>query len=201
VLTNAFLHEETVMKLLVRVLMMAFVAWLAAGCSTAPKKEGAAPVTGPGVGATTQGAGGQPGVGGAEVGATPWREAPEGRPGEAVGGPDSPWSSRVIYFDFDSSQVRDEFRPILQAQATYLSAHPSARVVLEGHTDERGSREYNLGLGERRAQAVRQILLVLGVSAQQMQVVSYGKEKPAAVGHNEEAWRMNRRVEIVYSGS
>jgi peptidoglycan-associated lipoprotein len=187
------------MKPLARFLVVVWVALLAAGCTTTPKKEGAAPIEGP-TGAATQGLQGQPGMGGKQLGgATPWQEG-TGGPGEAIGGPDSPFSSRVIYFDFDSSQVRDEFRPVLEAHAKYLSAHPDARVILEGHTDERGSREYNLGLGERRGQAVRQVLQVLGVSPQQLQVVSYGKEKPAALGHNEEAWRLNRRVEIVYSG-
>jgi peptidoglycan-associated lipoprotein len=182
------------MKPLARFLVMAWVALLAAGCTTTPKK--AAPIEGP-TGAATQGLQGQPGMGGKQLGgATPWQEP---TPGAPIGGPDSPFSSRVIYFDFDSSQVRDEFRPVLEAHAKYLIAHPDARVILEGHTDERGSREYNLALGERRAQAVRQVLQVLGVSPQQLQVVSYGKEKPAALGHNEEAWRLNRRVEIVYT--
>ena len=97
--------------------------------------------------------------------------------------------------------MHEEDRPIIEAHAGYLAAHPNARVILEGHTDERGSREYNLALGERRSIAVRQMMTVLGVSPDQIQVVSYGEEKPAAEGHDEEAWRLNRRVEITYPGS
>jgi peptidoglycan-associated lipoprotein len=104
----------------------------------------------------------------------------------------------VIYFDFDSTRIRPEFSEVLAAHARYVSALPSRVVRLEGHTDERGSREYNIGLGERRAQAVRQVLMLQGVPATQITTVSYGEERPAVSGSDEEAWSLNRRVVIVY---
>ena len=109
-------------------------------------------------------------------------------------------SKKVVYFDFDSSTVHDEDRAIIQAHADYLAQHPAVKVTLEGHTDERGSREYNIGLGERRAKAVAEMMKLMGVSADQISTVSYGEERPAALGHDESAWHLNRRVEIVYGG-
>ncbi len=104
----------------------------------------------------------------------------------------------VIYFDFDTSEIKPEFNDVLAAHAKYLASHPNARVRLEGHADERGTREYNIGLGERRAQAVRRVLMLQGASADQISTVSYGEERPAVQGHDEAAYRLNRRVEIVY---
>lgn len=104
----------------------------------------------------------------------------------------------VVYFDFDSSQIRSDFNDMLAAHGRYLAAHPDVNVRLEGHADERGTREYNIGLGERRAQAVRQILLLQGASDSQLSTVSYGEERPVAFGSDEESYRLNRRVEIVY---
>jgi len=118
--------------------------------------------------------------------------------GHPLDNPQSILSSRVIYFEFDSASIRNEDRAAIQAHAEYLSQHSSASVVLEGHTDERGSREYNIALGERRAKAVRQLLLFQGAVASQIQTVSYGEENPAAIGHDEDAWQQNRRVEITY---
>jgi peptidoglycan-associated lipoprotein len=105
---------------------------------------------------------------------------------------------RAIYFELDSVQVSAESLDILQEHGEFLSLHPQSRVRLEGHADERGSREYNLGLGERRAQAVRSVLLVQGASADQLSTVSYGEERPAELGTDEAAWALNRRVELVY---
>ena len=102
---------------------------------------------------------------------------------------------RVIYFDFDSYAVKDEFRPIVEAHANLLKANPSAKEVAEGHTDERGGSEYNLALGQKRAEAVVQQMKVLGVGDSQLEAVSYGKERPAVDGHDESAWAKNRRVE------
>ena len=112
--------------------------------------------------------------------------------------PASPLSKRIIYFDFDSSEVRSDLQDIVIAHGQFLSNNPRARVRLEGHADERGSREYNLGLGERRAQSVSQILKLQGVAVDQIELISYGEELPAAYGHDEESWQLNRRVEIVY---
>jgi len=103
---------------------------------------------------------------------------------------------RVIYFDFDSYVVKDEFRPIVESHAKMLKANPSAKEVAEGHTDERGGSEYNLALGQKRAEAVVQQLKTLGVGDSQLEAVSYGKERPAVDGHDEAAWAKNRRVEL-----
>lgn len=112
--------------------------------------------------------------------------------------PDNPLSKMVIYFDFDQSTIRAEFVDVINAHGRYLARNSDKRVRLEGHADERGSREYNIGLGERRAQSVRRMLKLQGVSDAQMATVSYGEERPAVEGHNEEAWARNRRVVIVY---
>jgi len=118
---------------------------------------------------------------------------------EDVAGPQAGvLAKRVIYFDFDSTDIKGEGVEIVAAHAKYLAANPGAHVRLEGHTDERGSREYNIGLGERRAQAVRRALLLQGAGEAQIATVSYGEERPAVAGHDESAWAKNRRVEIVY---
>jgi peptidoglycan-associated lipoprotein len=117
---------------------------------------------------------------------------------EAPGPQEGMLAKRTIYFDFDSSEIRGEGTDIVAAHAKYLAARGGLKVRLEGHTDERGSREYNIGLGERRAQAVRRALLLQGASEAQLSTVSYGEERPAAAGSDEAAWTKNRRVEIVY---
>jgi peptidoglycan-associated lipoprotein len=119
---------------------------------------------------------------------------------EAMDNPDSNLSKRVFYFGFDLSDVTQEDREILETHAALLAAKPEISVVVEGHADERGSREYNLALGERRAQAVEQLLLIQGASKDQIQLISFGEERPVALGHDEDAWRLNRRVELIYSG-
>jgi len=118
---------------------------------------------------------------------------------EEIGGPQAgQLATRIVYFDFDSAVIKGEGVDVVAAHAKYLSANPQQRVRLEGNTDERGSREYNIGLGDRRAQSVRRALLLQGVSEGQITTVSYGEERPADPGHDEEAWAKNRRVEIVY---
>lgn len=124
--------------------------------------------------------------------------AQQGFQGNPLDDPDSLLSKRVIYFDFDQAEIQPEYRRIIQAHAEYLIANGNARVVLEGHTDERGSREYNMGLGERRANAVRSLFTLQGVSGSQVSTVSFGEERPVAMGQNEDSWRLNRRVEILY---
>ena len=104
----------------------------------------------------------------------------------------------VIYFDYDQADIKPEFNELLAAHGRQLVASPNMQLRLEGHTDERGSREYNIGLGERRAQAVRRVLTLQGVGAAQLTTVSYGEERPAQTGSDEESWRLNRRVELVY---
>ena len=107
-------------------------------------------------------------------------------------------AKRIIYFDFDSSDIKGEGTDVVAAHAKYLASHAGTRVRLEGNTDARGSREYNIGLGERRAQAVRRALLLQGATESQLATVSYGAERPAVAGNDEAAWSKNRRVEIVY---
>lgn len=107
-------------------------------------------------------------------------------------------TQRIVYFDYDSSEVRDTDLSVIEAHARYLLNTPSAAILLEGHTDERGSREYNVALGERRALSVTQIMQLLGVPASQMRTVSYGEERPEIQSNDENAWQQNRRVELVY---
>lgn len=106
--------------------------------------------------------------------------------------------SRIVYFDFDSYSVKAEAQPQIEAHAKFIKGNPNAKVQLEGHTDERGGREYNLALGQKRAEAVRRSLGLMGVNDSQMEAVSYGKEKPASEGHSEDAYAQNRRVELSY---
>ena len=108
-------------------------------------------------------------------------------------------SKRVIYFDFDKSEVRSEYRAIVAAHAAYVSAHGSARVTLEGHADERGTREYNLGLGERRGNSISGLLSAAGAMGGQLDTVSYGEERPVCRVSDDSCWQQNRRVEIVYT--
>jgi peptidoglycan-associated lipoprotein len=107
-------------------------------------------------------------------------------------------SGRVVYFDYDSFAIRPEFQAAIDTHAKYMRADKSRKVVLEGHTDERGGREYNLALGQKRAEAVRKALSLLGVPDAQLEAVSFGKEKPAAMGSTEAAMEKNRRAEISY---
>lgn len=124
-------------------------------------------------------------------------------PGEPYAGdprkdPASPLSKRSVFFDFDSYVVKPEYRPMLEAHAGYLQSKRDARVILQGNADERGSREYNLALGQKRAEAVRRALAVLGVSDSQMEAISFGEEKPRSEASTEEAYAENRRTDVVY---
>jgi peptidoglycan-associated lipoprotein len=118
--------------------------------------------------------------------------------GGALGPPGALGAQRVIYFDYDSSEIRNEFIDVIAAHGRFLASNATVRVRLEGHSDERGSREYNIALGERRAQTVKRALALQGVQESQVALVSYGEERPAATGSDENAWTKNRRVEIVY---
>jgi len=112
--------------------------------------------------------------------------------------PSTPLGTHTIYFEFDSSDVPESAQPVIEAHARYLSEHAGASVTLEGHADERGSREYNIALGEKRAVSVRRLMSLLGATGPQIRTISYGEERPAQAGFDESAWRLNRRVEIVY---
>ncbi|HJV86631.1 MAG TPA: peptidoglycan-associated lipoprotein Pal [Noviherbaspirillum sp.] len=112
--------------------------------------------------------------------------------------PNGPLAKRSVYFDFDSYLLKDNSKPVVDAHAKYLSANKGRKIVIQGNTDERGGAEYNLALGQKRAEAVRKSLTVLGVADGQMEAVSFGKEKPKAAGHDEASWAENRRADIVY---
>jgi peptidoglycan-associated lipoprotein len=112
--------------------------------------------------------------------------------------PNNPLSNRTIYFEFDSIDVPPEYVPVIKTHAGFLATNPQIAVVLEGHADKRGTREYNIALGEQRARAVSKMMKLHGVRNTQIDFVSYGEEKPARLGHDEQSWRLNRRVEIVY---
>jgi peptidoglycan-associated lipoprotein len=122
---------------------------------------------------------------------------PSGQP--LMGGPNAITAERVVYFDFDSADIRSESRPVIEANARYLANNPNATVILEGHTDEQGTREYNIGLGERRGESVRRLMSAYGVDLHQLRVVSYGEERPAVAGQDETSYTQNRRVEITYN--
>ena len=109
-------------------------------------------------------------------------------------------SKRSVYFDFDSNAVKDEYRGLIQAHAKYMVDKRDAKARVEGNCDERGSREYNLALGQRRAEAVKKVMTVLGVQDGRIETVSFGEEKPADAGHDEAAWARNRRGDIKYAG-
>jgi peptidoglycan-associated lipoprotein len=114
--------------------------------------------------------------------------------------PNNILSKRIVYFDFDKFNIKPEFQDLISAHASFLKKYPGAHITLQGNADERGSREYNMALGQRRADSVRQAMSVLGVKPEQIETISYGEEKPAVEGHDESAWKMNRRTVIVYQG-
>lgn len=182
------------MKQIVSIACLLVAATLLAGC---PKKAttiqpptagtqvgGASSSTAPAGGASTSGSAFGDGVNGGR-----------GAGGDTSGGIAG---RKIIYFDFDKSEIKPEFADIVTANAQNLSSHPNLKLKLEGNTDERGTREYNIGLGERRAQAVRRALMLQGAAEAQIATVSFGAERPAAEGDDEAAWAQNRRVELVY---
>lgn len=175
--------ENASMRRVIIVLVVAAALALGACAAKPPKPAPSAPETSEGA----QGAG----AGTASAAAA--------NPDDEAMGPQAGLlATRVVYFDFDSAEIKGAGTDVVAAHAKYLGAHAAIRVRLEGHTDERGSREYNIGLGERRAQSVRRALLLQGATDAQISTVSYGEERPAAPGHDEAAWAKNRRVEIVY---
>ena len=113
--------------------------------------------------------------------------------------PEGDLASRIIYFEYDSAKLTSESIALLETHGNFIAGNGEVKVRLEGHADERGSREYNIALGDRRAQSVRRVLLFQGASTDQVDTVSYGEEQPAVSGHDEEAWSKNRRVELIYT--
>ena len=118
----------------------------------------------------------------------------------ALKDPSNILSKRSIYYDFDKFDVKGEYRPMIEAHAKYLRDNPGARMLIQGNTDERGGREYNVGLGQRRSDGVKKMLILLGAKEAQIESVSLGEEKPKSQGSSEEAWSQNRRSDILYNG-
>lgn len=140
-------------------------------------------------------------VAAAEIPSAPAAEAPKEVAPVAVdplNDANSILAKRETFFDFDKSNVKEAYKPMVQAHGQYLAEHADRTVVVEGHCDERGSSEYNIGLGNRRAESVKKMLVVSGAKAGQISTSSFGEEKPRASGHNEAAWSQNRRADIVY---
>ncbi len=177
-----------------RFLLSMLLVGLVAACASTPKEQEGAAVEDrkPGAGEAVD----RPGVKPAE--SKPLTEKPFA--GGPLHDPNNILSKRSVYFEFDSSLVKEEYRPVVSAHARYLQQHSAAKMRIEGNADERGSREYNLALGQRRADSVRQMMLLLGASSVQIETVSFGEEKPRATGHDEAAWAENRRADIVYQG-
>jgi len=117
---------------------------------------------------------------------------------DAIHDANSPLSQQVIYFDFNASAIKSEYRDLITWHGRYLASNQDMKIRLEGHTDERGSREYNVALGDRRAQSVKRMLMFQGATKKQIEVISYGEEKPVGLEHTEAAWAKNRRVQLVY---
>ncbi len=177
-------------KKLIRWAFVALCLAVFAGCTSAPSRDEGADITERSTGAG-EGMDGSGAMTSAASEGADWY-------GNPLENPDSLLATRVIYFDFDQSTIRMDYHDVVRTHAEYLATNPQATVRLEGHADERGTREYNLGLGESRANAVRNLMMAEGVSDSQMVVVSYGEERPASYEHNEEAWALNRRVELLY---
>lgn len=184
-------------------LIAAGLCALLAGCGSSVKLDEVPVVdkTGTSVGQTSQAGAGSTGTagGGAGAGAGNVSQSTvvpvETRPGAAGAAPVGP---RVIFFDYDSFSIKPEYQPVIEAQAKFILADKTRKMAIEGHTDERGGREYNLALGQKRAEAVRRALSLLGVNDAQMEAVSFGKEKPADESASEAAFAKNRRAEIAY---
>lgn len=180
-------------KYLLQVLALIFAASLLGGCggksSTKTESSENAGLTDEELAARTQGTADSSGLEGTAV--------DDGTGGSDLTGAATA-SGNIIYFDYDSSEIREEYRGIVEAAVAHLTSDPNAIVTLEGHTDERGSREYNLALGERRAQGVSRQMVLLGASANQIRTSSYGEERPQDPGHDEAAYGQNRRVEVKY---
>jgi peptidoglycan-associated lipoprotein len=172
------------MKSTVRVIPFAVLAALAFGCSTQPTSD--SPAT--------------PGQSPAASSSSPSGQAAPSRgvAGDAMKDPKAALTSRSIYYDFDKYDIKAESRDLIQAHARYLREHPEVKVRIEGNADERGSSEYNLALGQRRAEVVASTLKLLGIPESRMEAVSFGKEKPRKTGHDETSWAENRRSDLVY---
>ncbi len=170
------------------------LAGLAAGCASQEAKKDA-PVADRSSSGTTM-----PPSGTTQPSTTARPTTPDTVAGNPLRDPSNILSKRSVFFEYDSNAVKDEYRGMVQAHSRYMSDKRDSKVRIEGNCDERGSREYNLALGQRRAEAVKKVMTVLGVSDGRIETVSYGEEKPVATGHDEQAYSQNRRADIKYSG-
>ncbi len=181
----------------------AVVAVFLAGCSTQPTQP-TAPIDDKSAAGTSAGTGGAStagsGAGGVAGSTVPAGSGASSSVSNPLRDPNNILSKRSVFFEFDSVAVRDEFRPLVEAHARYLANNRSARATIQGNTDERGSREYNIALGQRRADAVKRMMTLVGAQDGQIETVSLGKEKPRNPGHDEAAWSENRRSDILYAG-
>ena len=179
------------MKNLHRQLLAAIAVASLAACSSVPLDSQAPVESRTGAGSGT---GSGTGSGASSAGTAQTRVAPV----DVTGTSNASFTNlpRIVYFDFDSYVVKDDYRPVIEANAKALTTNRRAKMAVEGHTDDRGSSEYNLALGQRRAEAVVRSLTLLGADTSQLEAVSFGKERPAVQGENEEAWAKNRRAEL-----
>jgi peptidoglycan-associated lipoprotein len=172
------------------------VAAVAAGCASSDKKD--APVADISKGTPSTGTTGGTGSTGTT---TPRPSGPvTGSASDDLRNPNSPLAKRSVYFDYDSNAVKDDYRGLVTAHSRYMTSKGDTKIRIEGNADERGSREYNLALGQRRAEAVKRVMTVLGVPDSRIETTSYGEEKPKSNGHDEAAWAENRRADIRYAG-
>ena len=190
------------MKQLWKLALAIAAASMLAACSSTPEQStpvedrtatASSGTTAANSGASTSGVGNQNGSSGSNLqGAS--------ASGNPLKDPRSPLSRREIFYDYDSFVVKDEYKPLLEAHAAYLKSNRNARITVEGNTDERGSREYNLALGQKRSESVKRVLTLLGVNEGQIDTVSFGEEKPRNPASSETAWSENRRCDLRYAG-
>lgn len=179
-------------------LVIFLLALTLAACGSTGKKDDGASVEDKSIGADSSSDGSGSADGDADS-ATAYGTGDDNRSAlSALDDPSSALSVRIIYFAYDSTTIQPQFNDAIEAHALFLANHPEISISLEGHADERGSREYNLALGERRSQAVKQQMVLLGASSSQIRTTSYGEERPVDSDHNEQSWAQNRRVEILY---
>lgn len=181
-----------------RILLSIVVASVLAGCASMDKKDEGAPVEDRAPQVTTKPDTTPP----PQKPVEPTVKKVESQPIAAnpLKDPGNILSKRSVYFDYDSSAVKEEFKPLVSAHAKFLTDNRNRKVTVQGNTDERGSREYNIGLGQRRADSIKKMMMLLGVTDSQIDTVSFGEEKPVAQGSDESAYSKNRRGDIVYDG-
>jgi len=180
-----------------KIVFAALVAVFLAGCSTTPTE---APIEDKSATTDASKAGAASGAATSGVSTAGVSGMASGQSANPLKDPNNILSKRSVYFEYDSFAVADQYKPIIEAHIKYLNGNRTAKVTLQGHADERGSREYNIALGQKRADAVKRMMTLLGVQELIVETVSFGKEKPKNLGHDEAAWAENRRVDIIYAG-